>query len=76
MAQNAVETKPKSTGGYHTVFRCVKQVTIKIDGQFVKFSTGLSRLDIDANSPPQVAHKLERQAKLKVPINGTHDQQV
>src|SRR6266550_1913544 len=40
MAQNAFFRRSQShPGGYHTIFRGVKQVTLQIDGKLVKFST-------------------------------------
>ena len=49
------EAEAKSqSGGYHTVFRGVKQVTAKINGKFVNFSTGLPTASIDATDPMRV----------------------
>jgi len=51
------EAEAKSqSGGYHTVFRGVKQVTVKINGKFVNFSTGLRAASIDASDPTRVVY--------------------
>jgi hypothetical protein len=40
MTQKLVKAEAKSqSGGYHTIFRGVKQVTFEIDDKFVMFST-------------------------------------
>jgi hypothetical protein len=72
------EAKPKSPGGYHTIFRGVKQVTFYLDGKMVNFSTR-PRIKMRRLLLRLCASWLERLAGPKVPFKaptrseGTHD---
>jgi hypothetical protein len=59
ITQSPLLAKPKSTGGYHTVFRGVKHVTVSVNGKSVNFSTeSLSSRDTDATLPVEVVRIL------------------
>src|SRR5882724_3999459 len=66
MTQSPLLAKPKSPGGYHTVFRGVKHVTVSVNGKSVNFSTeSLSSRDTDAPPPVEVVCSLNARKTLE-----------